>query len=99
MEFDLKQDCTGVDWKVVSDTLKRVGMAYYEPDLHKKAFEASHTTVFIYHDDRLIGLVEPFLMASIKQLSMIVRFFLNSKERGSERRSWITSYLRSLIAT
>ena len=30
-------------------------MAYYEPDLHKKAFEASHTTVFIYHDDRLIG--------------------------------------------
>ena len=55
MEFDLKQDCTGVDWKVVSDTLKRVGMAYYEPDLHKKAFEASHTTVFIYHDDRLIG--------------------------------------------
>jgi ribosomal protein S18 acetylase RimI-like enzyme len=55
MEFDLKQDCTGVDWKVVSDTLKRVRMAYYEPDLHKKAFEASHTTVFIYHDDRLIG--------------------------------------------
>ena len=55
MEFDLKQDCTGVDWKEVSDTLKRVGMAYYEPDLHKKAFEASHTTVFIYHDDRLIG--------------------------------------------
>ena len=26
MEFDHKQDCTGVDWKVVSDTLKRVGM-------------------------------------------------------------------------
>ena len=55
MEFELKQDCSGVDWKVVSDTLKRAGMTYYEPDLHKKAFETSHTTVFIYHDDRLIG--------------------------------------------
>ncbi len=55
MEVDVKQDCTGVDWKAVSDTLKRVGMAYYEPDAHRRAFEASHTTVFVYHADRLIG--------------------------------------------
>ncbi len=55
MKIDVKQDCTGVDWKTVSETLKSVGMAYYEPDEHRKAFEASHTTVFVYHDDRLIG--------------------------------------------
>ncbi len=55
MEFDVKQDCAGVDWKAVSETLKCVGMAYYEPDVHRKAFEASHTTVFVYHADRLIG--------------------------------------------
>lgn len=55
MEIEVKNDCTGVDWKAVSETLKCVGMAYHEPDLHRKAFEASHTTVFIYHDDRLIG--------------------------------------------
>ena len=30
-------------------------MAYYEPDVHRKAFEASHTTVFVYHAGRLIG--------------------------------------------
>ena len=46
MEFDVKQDCAGVDWKAVSETLKCVGMAYYEPDVHRKAFEASHTTGF-----------------------------------------------------
>jgi len=55
MELDIRQDCTGVDWKAVSEILKCVGMAYYEPDMHRKAFEVSHTTVFVYHADRLIG--------------------------------------------
>lgn len=55
MEVDVKQDCAGVDWKAVSETLKRVGMAYYEPDMHRKAFEASHTTVFVYHAGQLTG--------------------------------------------
>ncbi|MGD8765539.1 MAG: GNAT family N-acetyltransferase [Desulfobacteraceae bacterium] len=55
MEVDVKQDCAGVDWKAVSETLKCVGMGYYEPDVHRRAFEASHTTVFVYHADRLIG--------------------------------------------
>lgn len=55
MEVDIKQDCAGVDWKTVSETLKTVGMAYYDPDVHKRAFEASHTTVFVYHADQLIG--------------------------------------------
>ena len=55
MEVNVKQDCAGVDWRTVSETLKCVGMAYYEPDVHRRAFEASHTTVFVYHADRLIG--------------------------------------------
>jgi ribosomal protein S18 acetylase RimI-like enzyme len=55
MKVDVKQDCAGVDWKKVSETLKCVGMAYYEPDVHRRAFEASHTTVFVYYADRLIG--------------------------------------------
>ncbi|MEJ2658841.1 MAG: GNAT family N-acetyltransferase, partial [Desulfobacterales bacterium] len=55
MEVDVKQGCAGVDWKAVSETLNRVGMAYYEPGVHQKAFEASHTTVFVYHAGRLIG--------------------------------------------
>jgi GNAT superfamily N-acetyltransferase len=55
MEVDVKQNCIGVDWKTVSETLKSVEMAHYEPDVHRKAFEASHTTAFVYHADRLIG--------------------------------------------
>ncbi|MBU4261397.1 MAG: GNAT family N-acetyltransferase [Proteobacteria bacterium] len=55
MEVDIKKDCEGVNWTTVSETLKLVGMGYYGPDLHKKAFEASHTTVFVYHEGKLIG--------------------------------------------
>jgi len=55
LEIDIRFECSGADWKTVSETLKRVGMAYEEPDVHRRAFEASHTTVFVYHATRLIG--------------------------------------------
>lgn len=55
MALEIKTNCLGVDWLVVSETLQRVGMAHHAPEIHKKAFEASHTTVFIYDGGRLIG--------------------------------------------
>ena len=55
MEIDIRYDCSGIDWTTVSETLKRAGMAYDEPDIHRRAFEASHTTVFAYHAGQLIG--------------------------------------------
>ena len=55
MDIEIKLDCSNVDWKTVSDILKDVGMGYYEPDLHKKAFNNSYVTVFVYHDNRMIG--------------------------------------------
>ncbi len=55
MNFRIKFDCSDVDWGAVSRTLKRVGMTYYEPDVHRKAFENSHTAVFIYDGGQLVG--------------------------------------------
>lgn len=55
MTLKAKFDCSDVDWQTVTDILKRVGMAYHAPEVHAKAFTASHTTVFIYDKDRLIG--------------------------------------------
>lgn len=40
---------------MVADTLKRVGMAFTEPEAHRRAFEASHTAVFVYEDGRMVG--------------------------------------------
>jgi GNAT superfamily N-acetyltransferase len=55
MELKIITDCSGVDWQTIAESLKKVGMAYHEPEVHKRAFEASHTTVFIYEDSQLIG--------------------------------------------
>lgn len=55
MEIDIRFECSDADWRTVSKTLKRVGMAYDEPDVHRRAFEASHTTMFVYHATQLIG--------------------------------------------
>lgn len=55
VELSVKQDSIGADWKKVSKILERVGMAWYEPEVHRKAFEASHTVVFVYHSGQLIG--------------------------------------------
>ena len=55
MNINTKYDCSDIDWQVVSDTLKSVGMAYDEPEKHERAFEASHTRVFLYDSETLIG--------------------------------------------
>lgn len=55
MGLKIITDCDGVDWRKIADSLKKVGMGYHEPAVHKKAFEASHTSVFIYEESQLIG--------------------------------------------
>lgn len=55
MSFQISHDCGTIDWNFIATTLQRVGMAHFSPDIHRKAFEASHTTVFIHDEGQLIG--------------------------------------------
>ena len=55
MQLRIKQDCAGVDWESVTSTLRCVGMAYFDAATHRKAFEGSYSTIFVYHADQLIG--------------------------------------------
>lgn len=55
MELKVVHDCKNVDWEKVSSILQSVGMAFFEPEKHKRAFEASHTSVFIYDEEELVG--------------------------------------------
>ena len=85
MNVDVKQDCAGVDWKTVSDILKSVGMAYDKPDVHRRAFEASHTTVFVYRADRLVGfgraISDGVYQAAVYDCAVLPEF----QGKGSER--------------
>ena len=48
-------DCSEINWETVADSLKKVGMAFHEPAVHRRAFESSHTTVFVFEKSQLIG--------------------------------------------
>ena len=54
-KVELKFDSAGVDWRFVSDTLKRVGMANRRPGLLRQAFAASAIVVFAYVDGKPVG--------------------------------------------
>ena len=55
MELKINTNCSGVDWECITQILKKVGMAYHEPEVHQRAFEASYTKVFVYEGSELIG--------------------------------------------
>ncbi len=55
MEVDLTYSCAGINWTTITAILKQVGMAHHSPDEHRKAFEASFTSVFAWHAGQLIG--------------------------------------------
>ena len=39
MKIEINFDCKHIKWKTISETLKSVGMAYYSPEKHKKAWK------------------------------------------------------------
>lgn len=55
MNLKIQYNCDNIDWNCVSEILKEVGMAYFEGEMHKKAFENSHTVIFVFDDEKLIG--------------------------------------------
>ncbi len=55
MKIETKTEIENVDWVLVSETLKSVGMAHHSPEKHQKAFEASYCTVFLYDQDKMVG--------------------------------------------
>jgi len=55
MNLKIQYDCLNIDWNHVSKILQEVEMAYFKGHVHKKAFENSHTVVFVFDDDKLIG--------------------------------------------
>jgi hypothetical protein len=46
MNITVKDDCAGVNWQTVAETLKSVGMANHAPEKHRKAFEGSYAKAF-----------------------------------------------------
>lgn len=95
MEVEIRYGCSDIDWQIVSQTLRDVGMAYHDPFVHKKAFENSHTCVFAFYCHKLIGfgrvISDSAYQAAIYDVAVIPEF--QGKGIG---RSIITAILNNI---
>jgi len=55
MNLRLQLDTTNVNWDLVVDILQKVGMAYHTNEIHERAFNNSHTVVFMFDEQNLVG--------------------------------------------
>jgi ribosomal protein S18 acetylase RimI-like enzyme len=55
MNINIKFEPNDIDWKSVSSLLEIAGLSSTEPDICKKAYFGSQVTVFVFDDDKLIG--------------------------------------------
>ena len=55
MSIEIQYDTKDIDWQEVPNLLRGVEMGYHTPEVHQRAFEKSHTVVFVKDDGRLVG--------------------------------------------
>lgn len=55
MELRIETELKDIDWNEVVEILKRVGMAFYSSEVHRRAFSSSYTVVFVFDATTLIG--------------------------------------------
>ncbi len=55
MNLKFQYDCTDIDWELVPEILKTVGMSFHDPDTHRKTFSASASVVFVFDNQQMVG--------------------------------------------
>lgn len=55
MNMRVQLGTSNIDWNEVSKILTLVDMGDFDAEIRKKAFENSHTVIFVFDDDKLIG--------------------------------------------
>jgi len=55
MNLRIQLDTSNINWDLIVDTLKKVGMGYHTTEIHKRAFCKSHTVVFVFDEENLVG--------------------------------------------
>jgi len=55
MELRIKDETTNIVWDNVVDILQRAGMANYSAEVHQRAFNTSHSVVFVFDNETLVA--------------------------------------------
>lgn len=75
MELRFQYDCSDIDWELVPEILKTVGMSFHDADIHRKTFTASASVVFVYEGHQLVGfgraISDGFIHAAIYDVAVL----------------------------
>ena len=55
MNLRIQLDTTNIDWDLVVDILQKAGMANRTAEIHQRAFNNSHTVVFVFDENMGVG--------------------------------------------
>jgi len=55
MELRIEDETTNIVWDNVVEILKNAGMSNYSSEIHERAFNNSHSTVFIFDNETLVA--------------------------------------------
>lgn len=69
MNINIKFESKDIDWNIVSSLLEAAGLNSTEPETCKRAFLGSQVTVFVFDNDKLIG-VSRAISDGVKQAAI-----------------------------
>ena len=55
MELKYQTNCADIEWNLVPEILKTVGMSFHDADVHRQTFSNSASVVFVFDREQLIG--------------------------------------------
>ena len=55
MNLIYKYDGHDIDWRLVPEILKMVGMSFHDADIHRETFSSSASVVFVFDSNQLVG--------------------------------------------
>lgn len=55
IELKYQNNCADIDWELVPEILKEAGMSFHNAAIHRQAFSASASVVFVFDEQQLIG--------------------------------------------
>jgi len=55
MDLKFQYNCDDIDWELIPEILKTVGMSYNSAEIHQKTFSTSASVVFVFRNELLIG--------------------------------------------
>ncbi|MDR1585756.1 MAG: GNAT family N-acetyltransferase [Prevotellaceae bacterium] len=55
MELRIESETENISWEQVVEVLRKAGMATRSVEIHKRAFNNSHSSIFVFDDEILVG--------------------------------------------